>query len=513
MKIAPSIKRFGFGAAAALVLTSCLSEMPRPFLTNPDQPVFVPSFVPVVTSPVTLASARVKSNRIKYSNSGRKATTAQSGDVILQVRALQAKNGVTTFEATSGEFEVRPGVDVIEKATLRVLTAADATPIQAWPNSAQWQYTMLGLAPGDLLHLQASVNRKGISRTEIFRVTDTVYRRPDLAVMALGGPTTANVGMPVMFFVTVGELNGDHAARTSCRLSVNGAQVDVADNIWVDKGDMVTCQFAHVFSQPGTYTVTASADNVSPADWDPVNNSATQYVTVLAPGTPIAQGTLRVTEEARTTRDLQTRAGQYPVQLETVIERMISTVRFESEVPEAVPYPLQRVEAKLTTDTGIVFDTTVTQLMAFETVIMGEPAKCTILRQYEHEIQVCTKTRLDGTFVTRYDYYRTSGTVTYYGQNLWCEVTWCQSWSETRPDEISGSGQRLGLTAGSQVRVEFAFVDATGEPRVVDRTVAMLDVSDNGSGGYCDPPVPVMGTMCYSWERTGVVLVGEVKWP
>lgn len=514
MKIAPSIKRFGFGAAAALVLTSCLSEMPRPFPTQPNLPGFVPSFVPVVTSPLTLASSRYKPNKIKYSNTGRKATSAQSGNMVLEFRALQARNGVTTIEATSGEFEERPGVDVIEKATLRILSAPTAAPIQAWPNAPQWSYAMMGLVPGDMVHMQASVKPRGVAKTEIFRVTDTVYRRPDLAIMELRSPATAHVGMPAMFAVSVGELNGEWGARANCVLSINGSPVDAAARIWVDAGDVVACLFSYVFQLPGTYTVSASVVDVGPSDWDEANNSATQQVTVVSPGTPISVGALAVIEEAYSVSNSQVRTGDYPIQAANGSEQLVSTVDFESDLPELVPGPLQRFEIKVTQGTEVLFDTSITELTTYQFTSMGAATKCAVYSGNEHDLSVCSKTNPDGSVVTEYDYWRTSGTVTYYAQTLWCSLSGCNTYNDSGA-RTTGTGRHFGLIAGDEVRVELRFVDGNGDARIVDRTVMMQDVSGpyNDSGTYCDPNhYEGLGTLCYSWQNVGTVLRGELFW-
>jgi hypothetical protein len=516
MKIAPSIKRFGFGAAAALVLTSCLSEMPRSFPTLPDIPGFVPSFVPVVTSPSLLASTRHKSNRVKYRDTGRKPTAAQSGDFTLQLRALLAKNGETTIEATTGVFEERVGVDIIDKTALRVLSLPEAEPIQAWPRAPYYRHDMRGLVPGDEVYLQASVKRKGVSRTEIFRVTDTVFRRPDLAVLELRAPVTARVGMPVSFFVSAGELNGDVSARANCSLSIDGSRVDEAVRIWVDAGDVVTCQFAYVFQMPGTFTVSASLTDVSPGDWDDANNAMSRQVTVASPGTPIGGiGALSVVEEAYVQSNSQQRTGAYPIESVNGSELAVSTIDFESRIPEIVP-GLQRFDAKVSRDAEVLFDTTITDFSTFQFVSMGATVNCALFSGNEHEVRSCTRTNTDGTGSTMFEYWRTTGTVTYFGQTLWCNLGGCQTWAETRPPTSTGSGTRFGLTAGSQVRVELSFVPAAGDPRTVDRTVAMQDISGNynQSGSFCDPfDSARLGTVCYSWETVGIVLRGEVYWP
>lgn len=513
MKIAPSIKRFGFGAAAALVLTSCLSEMPRPFPTTPHIPGFVPTIVPVVTSDMSLANARVKSGRVKYANAGKKASSATVGGLTVRTRALLGKDGATSFEATTGVFEESVGGDRIEKTQLRALSVPTMSPIQDWPNAPYWQHSMLGLVSGDIVHLQASVKGRGVSKTEVLRVVDTVVRRPDLAVIRIDGPSSVHANQGVTLFALVAEQNGDHGAQANCRLSVDGSVVDQATAIWVDAGDVVTCQFAYSFSTTGTHVVSVSATDVSPGDWDDANNSAMKVIEVVSPGSPLSHGQIDVTEEEIFWEHTDTRSGEYPVDRHEVGSQERSTMQFYAQGLPRMPAPLQRVETKLSIGASSVFEDALTQLFSYRFVSGGDTFDCIDYSSNSQVAQSCTRTRLDGSGDTWIYYTNVAGTVTYYGHNLYCSIWYCDS--ERRPysyNEVAGSGRRYGLTAGSSLRVQLTFVDASGENHVVDQSVLMNDHSsevaedsyscvDIGDGG---------GAVCFRRVESGLRLRGQV---
>lgn len=484
MKIAPSIKRFGFGAAAALVLTSCLSEMPRPFATQPELPFFVPTIAPVVTSSLAPLNARMKSNRVKYSNTGKKASYATAGSVTLRTRAFLGKDGATSFEATTGVFDQTPGVDRIEKTMLRALTAPTIETVQDWPNSPSWQYSLLGLVPGDIMHLQASVKARGVSRTEVLRVTDTVVRRPDLAVVRIDGPSSVNANQSLTLFALVAEQNGDHGAQANCRLSVDGSPVDEATAIWVDAGDAVTCQFAYLFTATGTHNVTVSLTDVLPGDWDDANNAATKQIEVVAPGTPVAHGQIDAFEESFVWEHSATRGAPDSVDNYETGSQDRSTTTFYAMNLARIPGPLQRVEAKLSTASATVFESTLNQLLSYRYVSQGATFDCVDYFTNAQVAQACTRTNLDGTGDSWVYYNNVSGTVTYYGRNLYCAFGSCMGPTNYAENLVVGSGQRYGLTPGSSLRVQLTFVDATGENHIVDQSVTMVDVSSQIAEDY-----------------------------
>ncbi|MGH7636768.1 MAG: hypothetical protein ACREOK_03870 [Gemmatimonadaceae bacterium] len=489
--------------------------MPRPFPTQPNLPVFVPSFVPVVTSPVSLANVR-KSNRVKYDTKGKKAALVRVGDLGLQFRALLAKNGVTTIEATTGIFEEQPGRDIIQRTQLRVLTAPSAEPTQAWPNAPYWAFHQMGLARGDQLYLQANVKATGVSRTEIMRVQDTVLLRPDIKVVSVDAAATATTNMPVAIFATVAEGNGDVDARASCVLSVDGMTVDQATAIWVAAGDVVTCQFAYVFAVAGTHTIAVSATDVSPGDWDDANNGAMREITIAAPGTPIGHGQIDVFEEAYDYLTTMTRTGDHPIEGSNGGSQQVSKVSFFGKAVQPSPAPVQRVDARFTVGSRVIFESSVSQFQTFQYVNGGAQVVCATYNMNQHNVMSCTSTFPDGSGKTEMSYSHSSGTVTYYGQTLWCNLGGCNTfggpWSGS---DVTGTGQRYGLAVGDELRLQLTYVDAGGTARVVDKVAVMEDHSAEITEdvNVCDPNHwEGLGTVCTRIQSWGMLLKTKLIW-
>ena len=507
-----SIKRFGLGAVAALVLTSCLSEMPRPFPTQPDVPVFIPTFVPVVTTPLTLARSMAKSNRAKYSDVGAKPAFASIGGTSMEMRALVGKDGATTVEATTGSFDGAPGTRIIDKASLRVLTS-NLDPIQAWPNASFWSYTMLDVLPGDQLHLQAQVRGGGVSKTEVLRLTTTAVRRPDLSVLSVDGPTQTYPNASVTFFAPVSELNGSMGARSNCVLSIDGAAVDEAAGIWVDANGLVTCQFSYVFQLTGTYTVTVSATNVNPGDWDNANNVATHQITVVTPGTPISFGQLSVEEQAYEYLNTATRTGAYPIESSTGGSQLVTRVNFFGTTATAVPGPIKGVQATISSGGVTMHEATLTQLTSYRYVSGGATVDCADYSLNGETANSCTSRYPDGSGSSWFAYAHSTGTVTYYGKTLYCNTFGCNTYTNNG-SMVTGWGERYGLTAGSVVRVQVSFTDATDQAQVSDRNVTLQDFSGpvNYDRSSCAPYWDGLGEVCSRQFSSGMVLRGLTTW-
>lgn len=113
-------------------------------------------------------------------------------------------------------------------------------------------------------------------------VYETVKLRPDLAVQNLTFPTTAIVQQVVNIRASIAELNGDTGATTSCVLTVDANKVDQANNVYVDAGGGVTCEFSHTFSTTGTHSIQVTAASPVPGDWDLSNNTASATITISA---------------------------------------------------------------------------------------------------------------------------------------------------------------------------------------------------------------------------------------
>ncbi|HEU4559743.1 MAG TPA: hypothetical protein VFS20_17955 [Longimicrobium sp.] len=215
------------------------------------------------------------SNTIKYRDAGAKPATGRSGSSTLAARALLGKDGVTQLEVTTGSFDAGSATRPLSKVQVKQLDAqGNALRTHNYNDlngggTASFQYE--GLARGQTLQVQGNVAEP--HRTAVVTVSETVHLRPDLRVR-LEVPAQARVGVPVALVAAVSEGNGEVGARGDCVLYVDGVEADRAHGIWVDAGDAVSCAFNHTFHAAGEKHLRVEIAGVSPADWDPSNNTA-----------------------------------------------------------------------------------------------------------------------------------------------------------------------------------------------------------------------------------------------
>jgi len=496
-------------------LAACISEMPRQLPTEPAPPrtLFTPSFVPVVSTKGSVdPKSLVQSSRVKYSDQGAKPALAKGRMSSMEMRALLDKQGETVVEITTGSFDGQASTAIIEKVQLRGLTAG--TLLNASPNTAHWSWPTTGLMAGDALNAQANVRGEGFSRMEILSATTTVVRRPDVSVLALSGAAQVSPGTPVTFFADVAELNADLGARANCRLYVNGTAADQASAIWVDAGDVVTCQFSYVFASPGTYTVAVNAIDVSPADWDPANNGMSTTITVVEPGTPIAYGQLTVEDADYEYLNSSNRAGDYPLVSNVGGTEKWSKVTFFGRMPQAVPAPIQRVDATVSAGGATIYESALTQLASYSYVSGGANVTCIDYYTNGQTASSCTQDYIDPaqTDETWFSYGHQSGRVTYYGQTLYCHLFGCNPTRTTNEETIYSWGQSYGLTAGSVVRLQLRFTDATGQTLQADRSATLINVSENFDVTTCAPYFDGLGEVCTRRYKSGTQLRGMTTW-
>lgn len=511
-----SSKRAGAVATAlTLVMTACMSEMPRQLPTEPDphrNSPYPPSYVPVLASPRANVQELATPNRVRYSDRGVKPGTGRSGSAYATVRALLGKDGHTMIEAKTGSFDDTFTANVFEKIQLKVPTAGIGAQ-NHFPGTAEWTHVLAGLAPTDVIQLQGNIRGEGYARTQVVSVSTTVARRPDLAVVSLDAPAQGYPATPMTFFASVGELNGETGARANCLLVINGEPVDEATGIWVDAGGMVTCQFSYSFATAGEYTVSVRATNVSPGDWDGENNSASGTVTIVSPGTPISFGQVNVLDEGYVYENRATRSAPYPIEAVNGGSQQRSQVSFFGTATTIVPMPLQRVDAQVLAGGTSIFQNTLTQLTSFSYVASGATVRCAEYSLAGQTAQSCSTTYPNGTGTTWFSYGHSSGTVTYYGNTLYCNTFGCNTYTNNG-STVTGWGARYGLTAGSTVRVRLGFVDAEGVVHTTDRSVTLQDYSGpvNYDRSGCYQYYDGLGEVCYRQTSSGTVWRGMTIW-
>lgn len=235
---------------------------------------------------VTTASSLFVPNSVKYSDTGSHPVTGRSGSAVVQSRALLAKDGTTLVEATTGTLDGAAGAGNVAHVTMTATTFNGSTQTtNAYNNlnsGGYWSHGYSGLARNEALRIDTNITDLD-PRTDVVTTNDIVKLRPDLAATSLTGPAKAYRNHLVSFTGTVKELNGDVGARADCVLLVDGTQVDQAPAIWVDAAGSVNCAFETLFATLGAHTVTVSASNVVPSDWDLSNNSAETTIEIVDP--------------------------------------------------------------------------------------------------------------------------------------------------------------------------------------------------------------------------------------
>lgn len=237
---------------------------------------------------VTTGRGRVlHANSERYSDKGAKPATGRSGSATIQARALLAKDGTTTIEATTGTLDGGAAPGQIAKVQLKSINGAgDAlttTNFNGLKGAGYWSTTTSGLLRGAPLQVQTNITGIDAHRTDVVTVSATVVRRPDIRVTSVTNPAKAYVNSGVDIAAVLSEANGDVGATANCLLFVDGTQADQALGVWVDAGSSVSCAFHQNFTTTGTHTLEVRATNVAPADWDLSNNAATGSIEIVLP--------------------------------------------------------------------------------------------------------------------------------------------------------------------------------------------------------------------------------------
>jgi hypothetical protein len=226
------------------------------------------------------------SNAVKYRDEGMKPAHGRSGSASLTARAMLGKDGATTLDITTGDLDVAGAPGSLKKIQLKQFDPngnLQVTSNYKGLTGATAQFQIPARIRGSALQVQGNVTGIDGRRTDVVTITETVKLRPDIALGAISAAAEAVVGTPVNISAVVSEANGDLGARSDCVLSVDGAEVDRANGIWVDAGRSVSCVFLQTFTTLGAKQLTVRAVNVSPGDFDDANNSASASLQIVAP--------------------------------------------------------------------------------------------------------------------------------------------------------------------------------------------------------------------------------------
>ena len=225
-------------------------------------------------------------NARRYKDTGLKPATGRSGSASLTARALVGKDGATTLEMTTGQFDVYdtpPGN--INRAQIKPLNE-NGEPLYArtynGSGGGYFQTSVNDLHRGQQVQMQATVNGIDGNRSNVVTLVETTKVRPDISPIQLTAPARAVAKTPVNISVVIRELQGDSGAITNLLLYEDGVAVDSANQIWVDAAGTVSCVFTHAFNTIGTKQLVVKAEGTAPGDYDVSNNTVTGSIIVGA---------------------------------------------------------------------------------------------------------------------------------------------------------------------------------------------------------------------------------------
>jgi len=487
-------------------LTACVSEMPR-FPTEPGPIAFQPAFTDVSVR----AKGSATSNRFKYRDAGRKPGRGQSGGAVMEARALLGKDGMTLVEAVVGAFDEGMLMGRLEKVQLK-LPSVGGSVYNDKPQARSWSRQVRGLTSMDSVQVHGNVRLSSGTGMHVVLLTVPVSMRPDLQVSDVSAPAQAFLNTPVTIVATVRERNGDVGARGDCLLTIDGAAVDQARAIWVDALDAVNCQFSYMFRTVGTHNISVSVKAVNPGDFDLTNNSATTAINIVPPGALITFGSVQAQEEAYSFTVTQTRTGTYPITGAYQGSQMLSGISFYGTTVD-VANEVTRVESKLSVDGAVVHESELTEFSGYEYDDGFALVRCREYFMNGEQAQSCVSMHHAGNSSAWFFYAHTSGTVTYYGQTLYCHTSGCDTYTQNR-NTVTGTGSLYGIAPSSIMRIELTFVDAADESHVVDRNVAFEDqsASENYDRTTCMPYFDGLGDWCVRRVSQGTVFRGLVTW-
>ena len=209
----------------------------------------------------------------------------------LSVTAMQDVNGVTDVQVNLDV--VIDGVAEPDRSKHIQMKSFDTEGELRWTENLK----NVDLVPGDGMS-SVNLNYDDMSRhqpvqsqvqvqngdTEVMKITASVMLRPDVTVDDIQATDTVLVGESLTVSAMLEELNGDLGATTRVTLaSEEGVELDAAEAVMIDPLGDAAVVFAVSFNEAGTYSLTISATEVNPGDYDMGNNALTFEVEVVNP--------------------------------------------------------------------------------------------------------------------------------------------------------------------------------------------------------------------------------------
>ena len=417
------------------------------------------------------------SNAKKYHDTGMHPATGRSGSATLEARALLDKDGNTFVEATTGSLEAGTHSGTIAKSQLKY--GAVTRNFNGLSNTGYWSTTVAGLAAHQGVQVQANVRGIDPRRTDVVTVSTTIGKRPDIAVPSVSAPHSAPPNTPVTISGVVQELNGDVGARADCVLSVDGTNVDQASGIWIDAAGTVSCMFSYAFVTTGSHTVSVTATNVIPGDWDTANNSASASIDITSPGGSITSGYLQV-QDYHFSYDYFNRYSNSSGESSdntTTYSYDFSNAWGNASEARTNAQPTQRMDMTLGTNGTSVVTTSAIPYYSYS-YDDGYSIKygCTYLQSPDGAAsgQACSYDYYGAGESSYYYFSANVGTITYYGSNTYCDVFGCNTYTWNTP-QVYAQPASMGWSQGSTANINVAFLDADGVNHTVDEALSVTD--------------------------------------
>jgi hypothetical protein len=340
----------------------------------------------LLASPAHAASGkRHIPNSVKYSDRSIANATATSGSTTVEAAAFIGSGGLTTLDVTAS--------GAIEKVHVE-LPSGDALNYNDLPGLGTFAAAIPGLVPHATLVLQVHVRAADSPRVEVLRLSEVVKLRPDLRVQAIDAPEQAPTRVPVSVRAIVREANGDVGARADCRLLVDGAEADRAEDIWVDAGGSVQCAFM-VELESGEKNVSVVVDGVEPADWDTADNTASMLITVRPPDeASYDQWTARVSESEFDDYDYRKYTWGEFTRHNKGVEQLFG---FQATVRGRAELRALKVKASATTDGALPL--VAVETGTFEPFFFGPRDQEGAMHLHQPEVTIYYDDEWDATFV------------------------------------------------------------------------------------------------------------------
>lgn len=479
---------------AAATLSACAENVTSP----------VSEGMKVVGNRSSVKAGFLHSVSQKYSDHGSKPAGGRSGTAAIETRALLGKDGSTLVEASTGSVGGAPVTGTFSKMQVKTFgpdSKKSQTQNYSGLSSGSWSQGYAGLGRNERVQLQGNIRSQDGKRTDVVTVETLIKRRPDLAASNLTGPEKSYVNTPVNFSALVTELNGDVGATANCVLFADGVQADQVLGVWVDSGDAITCAFTKIFATIGTKALRVEVSGVSPSDWDMANNSVTGSIEIVEPSVK-----LNYDFNGSTQSFFRQYHYSYSDYYSSYSNNQIgnwnySQVYFNGWTnTRQAQFPLQSVEATVTSDQGAVVGITGTDLGSYWD--NGYGGSCWQNNSDGLYSQVCGY----GWGQSSVNVQRWAGSATYYSYGFnhynyyYYYYYWDYSWSYNTNDVWGGGPFSIGNTIAFDVKV----TDASGTMyKAAASGIAVNTYPYNYSYSYCYPYYYYYGNYCYSDSQVG----------